>query len=344
MDVYLHIGWHKTGTTAIQKMLLRNRSLLRERLDMGYPAAGLYKASHHFPAWALQQPLRARLLKELGCTASPEAMFREMLEESSRQGLKSIVISSEEFAPIHRYDIDRIAKSFAGHRVIVVAYVRRQDDYVESVYNQMVKFWRSRYTRDFGTFLEGHLKSDRLEYDRYFRQWANAFGRDNLQVRIYDRRRFRSQDARLDFCDAIGLDEKGLVLEEGAVNESLDFDSVCFLARFNTVPLSEAQHQEVVKALRERAAANPCASSTFLDAAQRQRVAARFAESNRKFAEDFLGGRDAFDPVDAADARGPALFDEQRFMEILSFVLPRLLGGPRAQTPLKRATPRRITA
>jgi len=344
MDVYLHIGWHKTGTTAIQKLLLRNRPALRDQLGMGYPAAGLYKASHHLPAWALQLPLRARLLKQIGCSRSPEAMFRDMLEEATSQGLNSVVISSEEFSPIHRYNLDRLAKSFEGHRVVIVAYVRRQDEYIESTYNQMVKFWRSRFTKDFGTFLEGHLKTERLNYHRYFRQWADVFGKDNLRIRIYNRRRFRGGDARLDFCDVIGLKENGLVLEAGEINESLDFDSVCFLSRFNAVPLSEPQHQEVVKALRELALANPDRSSSFLDAGQRMRVAERFEDSNRKFSRDFLGGRDAFDPVDTADARTPGSFDEKRFVEMLSFVVPRLLKTREAQSPSEQATPRRASA
>jgi hypothetical protein len=331
MNIYLHIGWHKTGTTAIQRLLLRNPAELKRQLRMIYPAAGLYKAAHSLPVWGLQSPVRDALLKQIGCTRAPAALFRDIFEEAAAAKAESIMLSAEEFSPIHRYSLERLARCLEGHRVVVIAYVRRQDEYIESVYNQMVKFHRSRYRQPFEPFIERQLETDRLHYDLYFRQWATVFGRENLRIRVYDRKRFRDQDVRCDFCDVIGLKQAPLEWQREDVNESLDADSVFFLSRFNRVPLTEEQHGVVVGALKELAAGAPARSSRLLETAERVRIVSHYAESNREFAREFLGREEAFEPVDPAAPSAPRRFSDKRFMEILGFVLPRLMGASEAQ-------------
>lgn len=344
MDIYLHIGWHKTGSTAVQKFLFQNRQALRERLGIHYPSAGLDKVAHNFPAWALQ-PRRTRMLKEMGFKRNPEGLIREMIEEAARLQAKAVLISSEEFSPIERYSLEKLARGFEGHRVIVIAYVRRQDEHIESTYNQMVKYWRSRYAKPLAPYVAAHMKAEKLNYHYHFGRWAEVFGKDSLRIRIYDRRQFPGRDARRDFCRVIGLAEDGLAFEDGDTNESLDYDSVCFLSRFNVVPLTVEQHHRVVAALRSYARENPARSNLLLDLRDRLRIAARFAESNRLFAREFFGRDEVFDPVDeTADGPAPGSFDEQRFLEMLSFVLPRLLGANEAQPrALEQAAGRRAS-
>lgn len=58
---FIHIGTHKTGTTSIQHLLIRNSSALRER-GYCYPQAGRLELSpgHHNLAWEISSDHRFR--------------------------------------------------------------------------------------------------------------------------------------------------------------------------------------------------------------------------------------------------------------------------------------------
>jgi hypothetical protein len=343
MNIYLHIGWHKTGTTAIQNLLVHNRDELRRQCSMIYPKAGIYNVAHSLPAWGLQSPARDRLLKRIGCARAPEALFRDMADEAAAAGAGSVVLSAEEFSPIHLYSLERLKRCLEGHRVVVIAYVRRQDQYLESVYNQSVKFHRSRYMGGVQPYVDRYLKTNQLDYDLYFRKWADVFGKENLRVRVYERDRFPERDVRRDFCSLIGLDAARLAWQGGDTNVSLDADSVYFLQRFNRVPLTEEQHKVVVNLLAEFERGAAERPRPLLEPAQRMCIVEQYRESNRRFACEFLGCEDPFGPVDATELTPPRPLSEQRFMEILGFVLPRLMDAgevqPGTPSPPGRGSP-----
>jgi hypothetical protein len=336
MRVIAHIGWHKTGTTAIQYVLHSNRRLLRERWRLNYPETGIYeRRAHHIACWKLMPRLEP-MLRRMGHGNTPdsEALFRAMLEETRDLGCTSMLISSETLSQIQDYEPQRLAGIFKGHSLEIVGYVRRQDRYLESRYSHLVK-GRRRLKTGVMRFAQHFLSTNALDYGDHFRRWAAAVGRENLKVRVYDRAILRGGDVRLDFLDALGIHEEGLVLEGEPRNISLDFSGVQFLSRLNSVALDRAHRRRMLRALEEHAREHPDHSS-LLSPEQRLAIVEQFRESNRSFAREFLERDDVFEihPAELeAEAKLDRQYGEERFLGMLRFVLPRLFstGGGKAK-------------
>jgi hypothetical protein len=170
-----------------------------------------------------------------------------------------------------------------------------------------------------------------LDYYEQFRRWAAAFGRENLEVRIYDRAGFRGGDVRLDFLDALGIDERGLSFDEGMSNVSLGYSAVQFLRRFNAIPHTGIQRRLVLQLLEQHDRQHP-EHTSFFSPEERCAIVERFRESNRRFAKEFLGLDDVFELTAeelAAEAALDRTYGEKRFREMLAVVLPRLAKDER---------------
>jgi hypothetical protein len=326
MKLYLHIGWHKTGSTALQRFLATQRDALRAA-GVDYPEAGMIATAHHPAAWSLQEPLRSAWARRIGFARQAEALFAEIFEESARRGARALILSSEEFSLHETYRLERLARVLEGHDVTVVAYVRRQDRYLESLYGQMVKMAFIRLATDFERFVETRLRRGDLDYGNVFARWAQVFGRERLQVRVYDRSRLHRQDVRADFLRLVGLGD-AIALPAGVRddNESLKRESVLFLRRVNAAELEGGQHLRVVQALRAVEAQSNAPAAPLLDAAARLRLLARLDAGNRRFAREFLGDETALQPSlqELLEHEPVPPYGMREFLGTLAAVLPRL--------------------
>ncbi|NBW61199.1 MAG: hypothetical protein EBR31_05685, partial [Methylophilaceae bacterium] len=87
--IFIHSGLHKTGTTALQAMLFKNRKNLSVQ-DFYYPSSGIPRNfyGHHNIAWQISRDRRFR--SEFGD-------LRALLKEIGGIGKSKIVLSSEDF-------------------------------------------------------------------------------------------------------------------------------------------------------------------------------------------------------------------------------------------------------
>ena len=110
MDVTLHVGPHKTGTTAIQQTLV---SLLSGCPVEGfaYPKPRDYGPGHAILAWSI--------LGKHGRPASMAALD-DFLRAELPAGATHAVLSSEEFATTDPVALDVLAQALRPHRVHVV--------------------------------------------------------------------------------------------------------------------------------------------------------------------------------------------------------------------------------
>lgn len=188
-ELYLHVGVHKTGTTAIQKFLHDNQDVLRRSglhlIQTGLPDATISAWGHHALAWALRDGDRDGLWP----AAAREAM-----------GHSRALISSEEFAFFRKTaNYAPVQAAFAGTRVRPICYLRRQDQLLESLYNHHVKSLGE--VRPIMEFAQQAMH--RLDYAGLVDCLAQAFGVRNIVLRTYDRQNLKGDIVR-DFMDAIG--------------------------------------------------------------------------------------------------------------------------------------------
>lgn len=174
MRVVLHIGTNKTGTSAIQGLMLSNPPLLQEA-NLIYPQAGRSNpdapAHHHFANSVAQAPHRA------------DYFVSELAEEAASYQADGVFLSSEVF---HTINPGPLVQSFreAGHEVEVICAVRNHVDYFSSWYRETVKSEIS--TFDFQNFAALINKP----YASFLTVWLNAVGESNFHLYGYDEHRF----------------------------------------------------------------------------------------------------------------------------------------------------------
>ncbi len=184
MIVHLHAGTHKTGTTAIQVFLSRQRALLAER-GLYVPEAGLTDGGHHNIAYELG-----------GHMVDPHAGGLERLVEELRERAPELAcLSSENFYPLSSKPgaLERLRDALAGigAEVRPLLFFRPQAMLLEALYSEFVKHgMREPFDVVFDEALDrGSLSYNEaiydLEYDRVAATFARVFGRGATTVLAY---------------------------------------------------------------------------------------------------------------------------------------------------------------
>lgn len=225
--LFLHIGSHKTGSTALQVFLTANRnSLLKEGIlypDIGCPEFSRY--GQHLLAWLFinnqgylpvfeGNRIEKSTLEEMN-------LIKEIKSAALSEGINSIILSSEEFSVLESYEIDVLSKSLVDFDVEVIIYLRRQDRYLESSYSTSVLY--SGYIKNFYDYLTNQRMN--LNYYELVKNWENSFG-GCVHVRSYEDPEIK-KDIVSDFCKLIYINKNGSYsLSDNRVNESISVDAI----------------------------------------------------------------------------------------------------------------------
>jgi hypothetical protein len=294
LDIVLHIGMGKTGTSSIQFFLRDNRERLSE-LGLLYPKSpgggrhhqlGLFLKPEEelstSPEWARQ--------KQPDAASFRKAFRRRLFSEIEKSGLSRVLLSDEilfgssepTLRRLRRFT-DRIAKSTR-----VVTYLRRQDDHMVSRYQQLVKVGWILRLRDWAQ----EDMSDLYDYYARLRRHEQLLAPNDLVVRRYERDSFVNGSLYQDFLDAAGVDVSADDLEQGPNrNQSLDAESVEFLRLFNLYRVeNEGATPGLIdnRALGARLAEVSSGPVLSLPASSLDGFMAQWAETNELVARRFL--------------------------------------------------------
>lgn len=285
MEIILHIGWHKTGSTSLQVFLLKNRKALIQQQRTYYPSEGLLSCAHHTVAWTFQGRETSPWGPVPKLEGGGDVYIRNAIDSARSRGCNRIIFSSEEFCT---FDVDSIRNLYNSLRplassVQVVAYVRRQDLLVESAYNMEVKWWGARLTAEFDEYVKN--KGAHPNYYRALKGWATVFGADSLTVRCYQRIALVGKDIRVDFCDAVGLSREGLSHMDEDVNDSLGPKTLEFLRVLNNIDLARAEHERISGRLQTYDAEMQSPKAILFRLEDRRSYMAAFERSNGRLGE-----------------------------------------------------------
>jgi hypothetical protein len=207
-ELILHIGTHKTGTTSIQHALKdRERELLKKDI---YFFTLLPNGSNsevvNTSGWVNGGPTKhGDLFSGEGLKIRTSA--DDLAEKLSDNTCSKVIMSAEGLSWIYDADeINSLHEALARHfeTIRIIIYIRRQDKYVIS-HNQMAS--RSPNLPSYGYYKGGNrsLPEGREHYDEYLDYnakillWENAFGTDNIVVRVFSREALIGSDAVSDF-------------------------------------------------------------------------------------------------------------------------------------------------
>jgi len=218
--LYVHIGMPKTGSSAIQALLVLNPQLLANH-GISYPwqtefgqefqtSAG---NASHLHQWIVQ---------------SEHEQFERALKEIESE---KIILSSEVLFQSARLAPQLFAQFFSRYDLKIICYIRRIDDLLESCINQLVKADGWTDYSDLSIIINDH------DYASTLTKLADFIPLGNIMVRPYAKNRFLGGSIYRDFlnCIGFGIADVSVTLPGRHVNPSLNRDAFEFRRALNSI-------------------------------------------------------------------------------------------------------------
>ncbi|HSF22828.1 MAG TPA: hypothetical protein VLE20_01275 [Blastocatellia bacterium] len=192
---------------------------------------------------------------------------------------------------------------FADANFRVVCYLRRQDELLESEYNQHVKQGGVKDHRQFMSIM-----MPRLDYSRYLQVLQTAFGVRNIIVRVYEKAQLEG-DLYDDFFRCLGLKVRSDYTRPGRpVNPSLSAAGLALMRLLNQQITDELLLKQLRRCVLQHYSSEPFKhEGTILSTRERHSLVERFAPSNAEIARQYMGRRDGtLFSDEIADIEAPA--------------------------------------
>ena len=232
--VVAQVGFHKTGTTALQESFSKNRDTLKT-FGVHYPDLG--QKAHHRAAWALAG--RTWGWKNRGGVQTPIAEWQRVVK-SIKKNRGTTLISSEFFCELDEEKINKFKSDIKTDDVTIVFTLRPLVKLLSSSYQQYLKYgltptyeeWLHSVLDEPGVSKLTPTFWKRHEHGRVISEWAKVFGKENVVVVVAD----ETQPTAIfeAFNSILGLPAGTLAQIEGvASNRSLSYEEICLLLEVN---------------------------------------------------------------------------------------------------------------
>ena len=268
--LWVHIGHGKTGTTALQKHF---RERVKSDLSIYYPKLGqLPSGAHHalFP------------LGPKPTTPQVRALLHKISNEIKELPDKCIsIISSEHLCFISPAQIRYLSKVWQDHDVAIVYYIRRQDELIESNF-RWFQVDRPNKFIDIKEFYNSQARA--FDFKLRIQPWVNAFGKEAIHVRLYDRKRM--PDIVSDFEDLIGSTSQSNTPSFKAARRSLSVEQTKILMSYNKEDNSKEERAEFLDNLYSTSDTSD--NTNFLTTEDREIIYRTYYASNENLAQMFL--------------------------------------------------------
>ena len=189
VDIILHVGRPKTGTTAIQNFLTKNKSTLLEQ-GILYPHTGRFseRSNNHMPLFLSMCERVDVIQTPIVEPALPAHVYTRLLQtEIDAYNAHTVILSYETlFMPaFDKISLEHIKSSLDFARIKILAVLRDQGTMLESSFAQRV----SGPQRFAGTAKEHYDMQEArgaFDYERRLAVFEAVFGRDQLHVHWYE--------------------------------------------------------------------------------------------------------------------------------------------------------------
>lgn len=288
VKLILHIGQPKTGSTAIQQTLNRNRRILIDHYQILYPnfhannfdERGYSNHANFFRSFILnnQKDLIIQVLKECKefCIAND---------------INQLIISSEGF-----FEQSWVPKFFRQvkdevfEEICIVLYLRRQDFWVESAWKQWgIKDQKYKAIQDF-------IQNRRMNWYHSISKWLELFDKSAFVVRPFEKETIRKNVVE-DFLTLVGFKNEKIIdlktdLDQNA-NPGFKPEIIEILKNCNYLAVDI--HDNRITNILQKALSgkfirqSPFSSYGLLSPNERYEIVKKYDDSNREIAKIFFG-------------------------------------------------------
>lgn len=215
MKLVCHIGTPKTASTFLQNTCAGNSDWLRAN-GVIYPDL-MSRSSNHLTLFYAASEQIHDFARDYGLKTREDVLrFREkigkVIADQVAQAPKSahtMLFSSENLTGNLRgaANIQNLGEILKPHfdEIKIVIYLRRQDDAILSMYGEHLRmgYSGSSFPEFVNTCLGKPSPTPYLYYRRMLSDWINVFGRDALDVRIFDKDSLIGSDILFDFMTTV---------------------------------------------------------------------------------------------------------------------------------------------
>ena len=291
MKAIIHIGTTKTGSTTIQTFLRKNRRALKKRsifTPTTRTGGGLHShaclpaATYLFDEWEKRHP---RFATGINTVAQQDRLRKKLCREIETNCRKddTAIFSCEALCYFSHQEVEQVKKFLSPlfDDITIVLYLRRQPEWLISIYAQRVKKGNS---HSFDNFLNEYPKDERLlDYRRLIENWSSIFGKDKIKVRVFDRKEFHNNDLLDDFAHTVGLEMTGLLRTEDT-NTSFGSAETEFLRLLN-----KRGRRNLELSLAKMFLPRTGEKAYFLNRQEAQRILDQCREGNDWVAREYCG-------------------------------------------------------
>ena len=356
MRYILHIGRAKTGTTSLQRFLHTNRDALVQ-CGLYYPESGLSNIAHHdiakYFTRSIRHPGKKNKLSRLKglfnilmdkiskkTLSQLEGIFNTLIDKISKKtryilptegknGLarleaivdalfreiskkeKTILLSSEAF---QNSDPKLLKERFDRASTRIIVYIREQVDFAVSAYQQEV------HAKDYCISLDESVNRFIVDYNFFLGQWEKVFGRENIEVRVFDRRHLLQGDIIHDFMKNLDIDiTKNFSVSLLDQNPSIGGALLEFKRMLNAFGIDQQINNKLYRIFSIIAADNahyrrkPLLDSKLIDSIRNS-----VSKSNQQVFDRYFGGIDMFADPNYRQVDGGAEISKTDLWQILS--------------------------
>ncbi len=333
--LFVHIGMPKAGSTALQEFLYMNREVLE---DMGllYPDPRQLEQfsrkpqmmkGHHIVPMYLTGFFWAHFPKKNGITS--DQIFTFIRNQISASPAQKVLLSSEAcWFMLNRPDVVKeFVNAFSDFDLKIIAYLRRQDDHIQSGYNECIK--SSFYTMNVDEFIEDRFLDPSNKYYSHLMLWVNTIGYNNITVRIYEKRCLINGSIFDDLLAQCGIElNKELKLPKKDANPRLSLDALIFQRIVNIICADKAVKQEFSSLLlaysesNDRETTRAFGISNLLDQKQRDRINKWYSEENELLSSVFLtqSQKEAYQQSKTSGGSGNQHLSSEKIYEITNYI------------------------
>ncbi|MCO7016132.1 hypothetical protein L4F40_10380 [Vibrio paracholerae] len=299
--IVFHVGTHKTGSTALQKFLISNEKALIENKYVYYPCnngINHMDLSHDLEMWG-----GIKLNPDFNYIFSSEDFFSRFNQSSTPPAIVGILNNNREL--FECFDIE------------IVVYLREQADYLQSVYNELIK--RHGFYRPINEQIVGINYLERLE------EISSLDIASKIVVRSYEPSKFIGGSIFSDFIHSVGFERVGSFNWSGEyINNALPLKPLTFMKHVNACSLDRQLliriEQTVISLYAKENGLDKISSASFLSAEDIKNIVMLNEGQNKAISDKYFQGESLFSIRDISDSE----IDKINELDALDEVLEKL--------------------